>query len=158
MSKLKIRIICFFYFIISLAAVTTEALANENDSKDGLFIGIGGHTLDVLPTPTFDIGFDTSVANARIRYPFLGVGRLNLEVAARYDSAVKIYPYMTYGRDYYVVGFDSFIGIGIEYVFENERKYLLVEWTRRGLKPGETDSDFNPKNTISIGFGLRNRL
>jgi len=153
---LKIKIVFILYFLIAANVIPTKVIANDTKTDNSLYVGVSGHTLESLPMPAFELGFDTTVASMRVRFPFLAVGRMSMELAARYESNIKAYPYVTYGRSYYVLGFHSFVGVGIEYVFKNGRSYFLVEMTRQGLRPGESDIDFNPRNTLTFGFGVRN--
>ena len=137
-----------------ISLVVPYAQASPN-SPTGLYTGYGAHTVgNSIPWPLIEIGYNSRYLSFRHRTGVIA-GRSAFELALRHKKALRLYPYITKGGNYYVVGYDRLYGAGLEYVSENRRHYVLFEWTYlefRSYNSGDKDLS---KSTFSLGFGQR---
>ncbi len=140
------------FMMIYLITLNTQA---EQNSRTGFYVGYGIHTVGKsIPWPLIELGYNHPKFSFRHRTGVIA-GRSAFELALRHENTTRLYPYITKGGNYYVVGHDSLYGVGLEYVAENQKNYALLEWTYleyRSFRSGNKDLS---KNTISLGVGRR---
>jgi len=125
------------------------------DKNLGAYIGVLGHSMNEypIPIPALVTGYDFNIIGGRALIPVIGVGRLGLEIYTLFGG-VNPYPYITFGRNYYVSGSHTYAGAGIEYKRDGIFEIVRFELTKIGMRPVSDESEYEPKYVVTVGVGF----